>query len=743
MSATTDPSRREFLKTSALVTGGLVIAFTVPGARRFARAERAPDGPFAPNAFLRVGSDDSVTVLLAHSEMGQGIWTALPMLVAEELDADWSRIRVEHAPAAPVYAHTAFGMQMTGGSSSTWSEFERCRQAGATARAMLVAAAAQRFSVEPLACRTENGFVISGSKRASYGELAEAASKLPVPKTVPLKDPKDWKLIGKPTKRLDTPEKITGRARFGMDVQFDGLLTAVVARPPVFGGKVKSLDDAKARAVPGVRKVVRVPSGVAVVADHFWAAKLGRDALMIEWDPGDNATLDSASLREEYRKLAGVKGAPVPKNVDVPPVPPAVRGLAMTKPVRAADAGNVADALGKAAKTIEADYAVPYLAHAPMEPLNATVRIARNKCEIWTGTQFQTMDQQVAAKITGLKPEQVEIHTTFLGGGFGRRATPTSDFVSEAVQVAKAAGAPVKTVWTREDDVRGGYYRPAYVHRARIGLGNDGMPAVWHHVIVGQSILAGSPFEAVMVKNGIDATSVEGVADSAYLKSVPNHRVDLHSPRLGIPVLWWRSVGHSHNAFVMESLIDELAQAAGKDPVEYRRALLKDHPRHLGALNLAAEKAGWTTPARKGRARGIAVHESFGSFVAQVAEVSLEGSAIRVHRVVCAIDCGPAVNPETVRAQMESGIAFGLGAALHSTLTFKDGRVQQSNFHDYRVLRLDEMPMVEVHIVPSTEKMGGVGEPGVPPIAPAVANAVAALTGQRLRELPLRVPAPA
>jgi isoquinoline 1-oxidoreductase subunit beta len=479
-----------------------------------------------------------------------------------------------------------------------------------------------------------------------------------------------------------------------------------------------------------------VPSGVAVVADHFWAAKLGREALKIDWDLGPNASLDSAALREEFRRLSGFKGASVPKGADVPPAPPEARRLIAPK-VSAAQAGKVDQGLSKAAKTVEAEYAVPYLAHAPMEPLNATVRIGRSKCEIWTGTQFQTLDQQLAAQITGLKPEQVEIHTTFLGGGFGRRATPTSDFVSEAVQVAKAAGAPVKTVWTREDDVHGGYYRPAYLHWARIGLGGDGLPTAWHHVIVGQSILAGTPFEPMMVKNGIDATSVEGVADSPYLKSLPDHLVDLHSPKLGVPVLWWRSVGHSHNAFVMESLIDELAQAAGKDPVEYRRALLKEHSRHLGALNLAAEKAKWGTPVAQGRARGVAVHESFGSYVAQVAEVSVEKGAIRVHRVVCAIDCGVAVNPESVRAQIESGVAFGLGAALHSKLSFKDGRVQQSNFHDYQVLRLDEMPVVEVHIVPSTDKMGGVGEPGVPPIAPAVANAVAALTGQRLRELPL------
>ncbi len=707
-------TRRDFLKTSAITGGGLVIAFVVPGASRFAFAQAASAIKLPPpNAFLRICSDDTITILLAHSEMGQGIWTTLSMLIAEELDADWSRIRVQHAPAAPVYAHAVFGMQMTGGSSTTWSEFERYRQAGALARALLVQAAAKRFGVRPSAIRTENGNVIAGTRRLRYGELAEVAAKLQAPKSVKLKDPKEWKIIGKPTRRLDTPEKISGRALFGIDVQFPGLLTAVVARSPVFGGSVKSFDATKARAVPGVRNVVQVPSGVAIIADHFWAAKLGRDALAVEWDLGPNAGLDSVAMREQFRKLAGTPG-----------------GVA-------AQAGDASAALTKTAKTIDAEYAVPYLAHAPMEPENCTVRITPDKCEIWTGTQFQTMDQGTAARITGLKPEQVEIHTTFLGGGFGRRATPTSDFVSEAVQVAKAANAPVKTVWTREDDVRGGYYRSAFVHRARIGIGPDGFPAVWHHTIVGQSIMVGTPFEPMLMKNGIDSTSVEGVSDSPYVKTLADYRVDLHSPKTGIPVLWWRSVGHSHNAFVMESLIDELARAAGKDPVEYRRVLLKDHPRHLGVLNVAAEKSGWGGPPPPGRARGIAVHESFGSFAAQVAEVSVEGGRIRVHRVVCAVDCGVAVNPEAVAAQMESGIAFGLGAALHSALHFKDGRVQESNFHDYEVLRMDEMPRVETHIVNSGEKMGGIGEVGVPPIAPAVANAVAALTGQRLRELPL------
>ena len=713
-------TRREFLLAGSLAAGGLIVVFFVPGAKRLAWAQApAPDGAGLPppNAFLRIGTDDSITVLIAHSEMGQGIWTTLPMLIAEELDADWSTVRVEHAPAEAVYAHTAFGMQMTGGSSTTWSEFERYRQAGALARALLVQAAAERYGVAADACRTHDGTVIAGGERVRYGALAEAATRITVPAVVALKQPQEWKLIGKSTRRLDSPEKVTGRAQFGMDVQFDGLLTALVARSPVFGGRVKSFDAAGARAVPGVRGVVQVPSGVAVLADHFWAARLGRDALRIEWEPGPGVALDSDALRAELRRLAGTRG------------------------VNVASAGDVAAALSDAARTLEAEYYVPYLAHAPMEPLNCTVRIGPDECEIWTGTQFQTLDQQVAARITGLRPEQVRIHTTFLGGGFGRRATPTSDFVSEAVHVARASGKAVKVVWTREDDVRGGYYRPAYVHRARIGVDADGLPVAWDHAIAGQSILAGSPFEEMMVKGGVDATSVEGSADSPYVAGTPNRRVELHSPRTEIPVLWWRSVGHSHTGFVMESLVDELAQAAGQDPVAYRRVLLKDHPRHLAALNLAAEKAGWGSPAPAGRARGVAVHESFRSFVAQVAEVSVSAGRIRVHRVVCAIDCGVAVNPDAVVAQLEGGIAFGLGAALHGALTIRAGQVRESNFHDYRILRLNEMPKVEVHIVASHGAMGGVGEVGVPPIAAAVANALAALTGHRLRELPLKLPA--
>ena len=720
MSVLADPNRREFLKAATLTTAGLVVGFYVPAGRRLALAAEAPAAPAAPplpqaNAFLRIAPDDTVTVLLAHSEMGQGIWTALPMLIAEELDYDVARMRVEHAPAAPAYFHTAFGAQMTGGSTTTWSEFDRYRQVGAAARALLLQAAAQRLGVPVSACRTDNGTVVTGDRRLRYGELAADAALLPMPASVTLKDPKDWTVIGQPTRRLDTPEKIDGSAVFGLDVRLDGLLTAVVARSPVFGGKVKSFDASGTLAVPGVRKVVQVPSGVAVVADHFWAAQQGREALKVDWDLGPGASLDTDAMVAEFRKLAVTQGKV------------------------AATAGDAPGTLARADKVVEVEYVAPYLAHAPMEPLNATVRIATDRCDVWTGTQMQTGEQMAAAAITGLKPEQVHVHTTFLGGGFGRRATPSADWVSEAVHVAKAAGATVKTVWTREDDVRGGYYRPLALHRVRAALGSDGLPAAWDHAIVSQSVLVGTPFEAMIPKSGIDPSSVEGAADSPYLEAIPNHRVQLHDYRAPVPVLWWRSVGHSHTAFAMECMVDELARAAGSDPVDYRRRLLADRPRPRGVLDLAAAKSGWGTPLPAGRARGVAVHESFGSFVAQVAEVSVEAGRIRVHRVVCAVDCGIAVNPTTIEAQMESGIAFGLSAALSGAITLKDGRVQQSNFDDYRVLRLPDMPKVEVHIVASRERPGGVGEPGTPPIAPAVANAVAALTGQRLREMPLRL----
>lgn len=707
-------SRRSFLRTTLVSGAGLVIAFHVPVKAR--AAEAAPPKPLPPpNAFLRIAPDGTVTILLAHSEMGQGIWTGLAMLVAEELDCDWSSVRVEHAPAAPVYAHTAFGLQMTGGSTTTWSEMERYRTVGAMARDMLVRAAAERWKVDPKRLRTEKGRVLHGKRSLGYGELAAEAEKLSPPAQVKLKDRKAWKLIGKPTRRLDSPEKITGKAGFGIDVRFEGLRTALVARAPVFGGKVRSFDASKASAVPGVEKVVQVPSGVAVVARDFWSAQNGRDALQVDWDLGSGAALDTRVLLEQYRAMARTPGAV------------------------ANEKGDCDAALAGAARRLVAEYDVPYLAHAPMEPLNCTVKIdgEARRCEIWTGTQFQTIEQGAAARIASVPVENVVIHTPFLGGGFGRRANPRADFVSEAVHVAKAAGVPVKVVWTREDDVRGGYYRPLFVHRVEVGLGPKGLPVAWRHTIVGQSILSGTPFEA-MVKNGIDEASVEGVVGSPYLEHLPARRVTLHSPKNDVPVLWWRSVGNTHTAFAMESMIDELAHAAGKEPLAFRAALLAKHPRHLRALRLAAAKAGWGKPPPKGRARGLAVHESFGSIVAEVAEVSVEKDRIRVHEVTCAVDCGLAVNPLAIEAQVQGSVAFGLGPVLHSALSIEEGRVKESNFHDYEVLRLDEMPHVSVHVVPSDARMGGIGEPATAVVAPAVANAVFALTGKRLRSLPLR-----
>jgi isoquinoline 1-oxidoreductase beta subunit len=717
MRTSSELTRRGFLKTSAALGGGLVVGFFVPTGMRRLLAQGAPAAAKlpAPNAFLRIAPDESVTVVLAHSEMGQGIWTTLPMLLNEELGADWSRIRVEHAPASMTYAHTAFGIQMTGGSTTTWSEFDRYRQVGAAARQLLVSAAARRWNVPEGECRTEKGFVIHGEKRLSYGALAEDASKLPAPTQVTLKDAKDWTVIGKPTRRLDTPEKVTGKAIFGLDVRLPGMLTALVAHPPTFGGKVKSFDAKAAKGVAGVKAVYEIPTGVAVAADSFWAAKQGRDALKVEWEKGPNANIDTKRLLETYRAKAATPGT------------------------EAKALGDVEGALKGPGKKLVAEYSVPYLAHATMEVLNCTIRKTPEGCEVWAGTQFQTADQGAVAGILGLKPEQVAIHTTFLGGGFGRRANPAADLVSEAAHVAKGLDAPVKLVWTREDDMRGGYYRPLAVHRVEGALDEKGFPVAWRHRIATQSIAAGTPFEGMMIKKGVDETSVEGASDSPYIAAIANHRLELHTMEKGVPVLFWRSVGHTHTAFAVESFVDELAHAAGRDPLEFRRALLAKSPRHLAVLERAAAKAGWGTPPPKGRARGLAVHESFGSWVAQVAEVSVEGDRIRVHRVVCAIDCGIAVNPLSIAAQMESAIAFGLSAALHGAITLQEGRVVEGNFNGYRLLRLNEMPKVDVEIVESREKPGGGGEPATPPIAPAVANAVFALTGKRLRALPFRL----
>jgi isoquinoline 1-oxidoreductase beta subunit len=705
-------NRRQFLKTSGTVGGGLLISFFIPASAKRLAGKLPADSLFVPNAYLNIAPDNTIKIILAHVEMGQGIWTTLPMLIAEELDCDWNKISVEHAPPGKPYLHTTYGIQITGGSSTTWSEFDRYRHAGATARTLLVEAAAKKFNVAPSACRTEKGFVIAGDKRASFGELAEAAGKLQAPATVTLKDKKDWQYLGKPTKRLDAKSKANGNAKFGMDVHFPGMLIAVVAHAPVFGATVKSFNATATKAIKGVHDVVQIPTGVAVIADHYWAAKQGRDVLKVEWNLGEGENINSATQFEDYSKLAATKGIP------------------------AGQAGNTEDALSKTSKKINAEYIFPYLAHAPMEPLNCTVKISGNTCEIWTGTQMPGHDQAAAANILGLKPEQVIVNTMFLGGGFGRRATPSSDFVTEAVHIAKASGKFIKLVWSREDDIRGGYYRPAFLHKVQIGIGNDGLPAAWQHAIVGQSIVEGTPFQG-LVKNGVDGTSVEGVNDSPYLESIPNYNIELHSPKLPVTVLWWRSVGNTHTAFVMETLVDELASAAGKDPVAYRRSILKSK-KHLGVLELVAEKSGWNNPLPAGQYRGIAIHESFGSTVAQVAEISIEDGHLKVHRVVCAIDCGLAVNPEGVKAQMESGIIFGLTAVLYGEITFEKGRVKQRNFHDYKMLRMNEAPLIEVYIADSKEKMGGAGEPGVPPLAPAIANALFAATGKRIRRLPLQ-----
>ncbi|OQP49979.1 xanthine dehydrogenase family protein molybdopterin-binding subunit [Niastella populi] len=704
-------SRRRFIQAGGTITGGLLISFFIPAGAKKLGDLPAGNTMFAPNAFLNILTDNNVKIVLSHVEMGQGIWTTLPMLIAEELDCDWNKVTVEHAPPGQPFVHTVYGIQITGGSSSTWSEFDRYRNAGATARAMLIEAGAKKMNVDTANCRTEKGFVIAGDKRISYGELTEAAGKLPPPANVTLKDKKDWQYLGKPTKRLDAKAKVNGQAAFGLDVYFPGMLTAVVAHAPVFGGTVRSFDATAAKTVKGVREVIKIPTGIAVIADHFWAAKKARDVLKIEWNNGPGENFSTAGLFESYKKLAAAKGIP------------------------AGNAGNVDTALPATKKQLNATYQFPYLAHAPMEPLNCTVKLDANSCEIWTGTQLPMHDQAVAAKILGFKPDQVKINIQFLGGGFGRRATPTSDFVAEAVEIARASKKFIKLVWSREDDIRGGYYRPAFLHQVNIGIGENGLPAAWKHTLVGQSIFKGTPFEGWM-KDGIDNTAVEGVNDSPYLQSVPNYNIDLHLPTAPVSVLWWRSVGHTHTAFVMETLIDELAHEAGQDPVAYRRALLKSK-RHLDVLNLVAEKSGWNDPLPAGRFRGIAVHESFASFVAQVAEISIEQGHLKVHRVVCAIDCGLAINPEGVRAQMESGIIFGLTAVLYGDITLEKGRVKQRNFHDYKMLRMNETPLMEIHIADSTEKMGGAGEPGVPPLAPAIANAIFAATGKRVRRLPL------
>src|SRR6202521_392297 len=713
MATTSIVNRREFLKKGAAGGAALVVGFYLPSdsfGDQTQEQEKKTPNPF--NAWVHITPDDSVTILIDKSEMGQGIVTSLAMLLAEELELDWKKIRTEFAPAAPVYFNPLFGLQGTGGSTSVRASWGPLTKAGAAAREMLIAAAARKWNVEPSACYAENGAVVhtATQKRMGYGALVVEAAGLPVPANPKLKDPKDYKYIGKPVKRLDTPVKVNGKAGFGIDVRLPNIQHAVVARCPVFGGKVKSFDDSKAKAVRGVKQVLQISSGVAVIADNTWSAMQGRSSLQIEWDEGVNAAVSSESIRKLYLERVEQAGAIARKDGD-------------------ADA-----ALASAAKKIEAVYEVPFLAHATMEPMNCTADVRADGCDIYAPTQFQTFAQMTGAKITGLKPEQVRIHTTYLGGGFGRRAE--LDFIVEAVELSKAAGAPVQVTWSREDDMQHDYYRPAVMVKLWAGLDDKGALVAWKSRIVGPSIM--SRFFPGSVKNGLDDTATEGIATLKY--DVPNFLVEYLLTEPGVPVGFWRSVGNSHNGYIAECFVDELAKAAGKDPYEFRRGLLSKDARQPGVLELAAEKAGWSKPLAAGRYRGIAVVESFGSYVAEVAEISIDRKAhtVQVHRVVAAVDCGRHVNPETIRAQIEGGIIYGLTAALKGEITIANGRVEQANFNDYDVVRMNETPQVEVHIVESHDGPGGIGEPGTPPIAPAVCNAIFAATGKPVRRLPIR-----
>jgi isoquinoline 1-oxidoreductase beta subunit len=709
-------SRREFLET----TSGLVIAFAIPSARLAARHPVA--APFAPNAWLRIGTDGMVTLTLDRSEMGQGSQTGLAMILAEELEADWSSVRLGPMPENPAgWSRT----MRTGGSSAIRSSWEPLRKAGAAAREMLVSAAAATWQVDRATCRAERGAVIHApsGRRLPYGRLVARAAALPVPADAPLKDPKDFRLLGTRLRRIDTPSKVDGSAVFGMDVKVPGMLIASIERSPVLGGKLKHLNAERAMALTGVRHVVELkPSswmgpaggwaagcaaGVAVVADSYWEAVGGRRALEIEWDEGDAATLDSASVRAQLAALADQRG------------------------IVAQTVGDAAAALAAAAKRIEAVYEVPFVHHATMEPMNCTAHVRADGVDIWAPTQNQGDAQKVAAQVTGLPVERVRIHTTLSGGGFGRRLEP--DFVSEAARVSKAVGAPVKVIWSREDDMRNGFYRPTSYNRFAAGLDASGRPVAWTHRIAGTPLrLKFGPLE-----KGIDDSLVDGAVDLPYAFS--NVLVDQLTLELGpVPRGPWRSVGVSHNGFVTECFLDEVAAAGGRDPFELRRELLRDKPRHRGVLELAAEKAGWGTPLPAGRGRGIALAEWGPTVCVEVAEVAVDADgSVHVPRVVCAVDCGPVVNPGQVEAQIQGGVVFGLSAALYGEIRLDRGRVVQANFDTYPVVRMPEAPVVEVHIVASTEKQGGTGEPGVPPIAPAVCNAIFAVTGKRIRKLPI------
>ena len=720
--------RRQFLKLAG--AGGLALgsfaALTAgaPGTAA-AQAQAAAPGlkPFQqPLAFVQIAKSGEVTVTVNRLEFGQGITTALPMILAEELDADWAKVRSRLGSNDMAYADPAWGMHLTGGSTAIKHSFTQYRELGARARAMLLNAAAAQWQVDAATLRTQAGFVLGpGGRKLGYGELAEAAMALPVPEQVVLKDPKNFRLIGKPTRRLDSRAKSSGTQSFGIDMALPGQLTALVARPPVFGAKLAAVDDTAARAVPGVKAVLRVPldrgaEGVAVIATGYWPARQGREALKLQWATEGVEKVDSARQLVQYRELAAQPG---PRHFEADMAP-----------------------LASAPQTIEAEFVFPYLAHAPMEPLNCTVRVNEQGAELWMGSQMPGLDGMAAAGVLGLKPEQVKVHVQSAGGGFGRRAIPTSDYVVEACQITKAARAaglqaPVQTVWSREDDLQGGYYRPMHLHRARIGFDARGRVLAWDHVIVGQSIVAGTPFEG-MIKNGVDGTAVEGMREPY---PVPM-RLTVHHPKVNVPVLWWRAVGSTHTAYVMETLIDDIARATKQDPVAYRLALIGDkHPRHRSALQLAVEKSGYgkkKLPA--GRAFGVAVHESFESVVAYVVEASVQDGQPVLHRVTAGVHCNLAINPQTVQAQVEGSALMGLATCLPGhAITLKDGVVEQRNFGDFALPRITQMPQVSVHIVPSADPPKGMGEPGLPPLAPAFANALAQLTGKPLRQLPFQM----
>jgi isoquinoline 1-oxidoreductase subunit beta len=700
MTTITNVSRRGFLKATGVGAAGLVLSFALPEHEKL-EAQFNSIPVVNPSAYLRIGADDSVTFIAPKAEMGQGSLTGLAMILADELDCDWSKIKTEFAPVDPKLYGAVQGVV---GSFSIRSYWEPMRHTGATARAMLIQAAANRWKVTPASLRTDNGFVVnpSNNQRLSYGTIADEASKLPVPMNVALKDVKDFKLIRKPIKRLETKEKITGKTKFGIDMRLDGMQYAVLQRSPVFGGKVVSFDATKAKAVSGVKSVIQISNGIAVIADNTWAANMGRKALEIKWDENGSGAVDSAAITKMFQDKLQQKGAVARSN------------------------GNVATALAGAGKKVEATYEVPFLSHAPMEPMNCTAHVHADGCDVWAPTQMQTFSRDAAAQAAGLPPEKIKIHTQFMGGGFGRRGSV--DYVAEAVEISKAIGAPVKLTWTREDDMQHDLYRPASLVKFQSALDADGWPTAF-------SAKVATPAFPAVDQNGIAFTAVEGIRDIAY--AIPNVQVDYHRADSHVPVTFWRSVGYSQNTFFTESFIDEMAAAGGKEPLEFRRRLLKNEPRLLNVLNLAAEKASWGK-APAGHFQGIGLSNNIGSFTAMIAEISITNNKLKIHKVTCAVDCGHHVNPATVRQQIESGIVYGLTAGLKGAITIDKGRVKQSNFHDYEMLRIHEMPQIETHIVISTEKPGGIGEASTPSIAPAIANAIFKATGKRLRRLPMR-----